>query len=165
MTVIRIRPLQPAGGGREVLVGQPPCLEPWRKMPVSSTGSSEACFHPHRAGSRGPSALYIALARHAAKRTNRRIRYEIRDLERNLPAISSRQNYPLHSHVESLTLLHDAPIERLKRTDVVRIELGERVDLLCRDVHRSLQYIPPYALGAGRGRYRAHVRVIGDVVG
>ena len=47
----------------------------------------------------------------------------------------------------------------------MRIELGECFDLLCRDIHRSLQHIPPYALSAGRGRYRAHVRVIGDVVG
>ena len=30
-----------------------------------------------------------------------------------------------------LTFLHDAPVERLKRADIVRIKLGERVDLFC----------------------------------
>jgi len=49
-----------------------------------------------------------------------------------------------------VTLLHDASVERLQRPNIVRIELGERVDLLCRDVHRSLQYNPRDAFTARR---------------
>jgi hypothetical protein len=30
-----------------------------------------------------------------------------------------------------LTCLHGAPVERLKRADIVWIKLGERVDLFC----------------------------------
>ena len=43
---------------------------------------------------------------------------------------------------ELLTLLHDASVERLKRPDIVRIKLGERVDLLCQDLHQRLQHFP-----------------------
>jgi len=49
-----------------------------------------------------------------------------------------------------LALLHDASLERLKRPDIVRIKPGERVDLLCRDLHRSLQHKPRHSLTAGR---------------
>jgi len=38
----------------------------------------------------------------------------------------------------SLTLLHDASVEGLKRPDIVGIELRERIDLLSRDVQRGL---------------------------
>lgn len=38
----------------------------------------------------------------------------------------------------SFAFSHDAAIERLNGSDVVRIKLGKRVDLLCRDVHRGL---------------------------
>jgi hypothetical protein len=64
-----------------------------------------------------------------------------------------------------LTLSHYAPVERLKRPGIVRIKLGERADLLCRDVYRSLQYKPADTLSAGRSRYRPHVSVIGGVAG
>jgi len=64
-----------------------------------------------------------------------------------------------------LTLLHDAAVERLKGPDIVRIKLGERADLLCGDVHRSLQHKPGDALAAGRSRQRPRVSVIGGVAG
>jgi len=48
-----------------------------------------------------------------------------------------------------LTLLHDATVERLKGTDIVRIKFGEGVDLLCRDFHRSLQHKPRDTFSAG----------------
>jgi hypothetical protein len=38
----------------------------------------------------------------------------------------------------SLTLLHDASVEGLKRPNIVGIELRERIDLLSRDVQRGL---------------------------
>jgi hypothetical protein len=64
-----------------------------------------------------------------------------------------------------LTFLHDASIERLNGPDIVRIKLGERVDLLCRDLHWNLQHIPCDVFSAGRSRYRTDVQVIGGGVG
>jgi hypothetical protein len=51
-----------------------------------------------------------------------------------------------------LALLHDASVERLKGTDIVRIKRGEGADFLRRDVHRSLEYKPSDAFRAGRSR-------------
>lgn len=51
---------------------------------------------------------------------------------------------------ELLTLLHDAPVERLRGADIVWIKLGERADLIYRDANRSLEHIPRDALTAGR---------------
>jgi hypothetical protein len=51
-----------------------------------------------------------------------------------------------------LTFLHNASVERLRGPDIVRIELGERADLLCRDVYRRLQHKPRDPLGARGSR-------------
>jgi hypothetical protein len=49
-----------------------------------------------------------------------------------------------------LSFLHDPSVERLKGPHVVRIKLGEGVDLLRRDAERSLQHKPGDALSTGR---------------
>src|SRR5580658_7953073 len=48
------------------------------------------------------------------------------------------------------TLLHDASVEGLKGPDIVRIKLGELVDLLRRDIYRSLQHKPRDSLSTRR---------------
>jgi hypothetical protein len=51
-----------------------------------------------------------------------------KDLARFVVPLAGAQSLPI---IELLGLLHNSPVERLKRADIVRIKLGKSPDLLC----------------------------------
>jgi hypothetical protein len=67
--------------------------------------------------------------------------------------------------VELLTLLHEAPVERLNRPNIMGIEPAKDVDLLWRDLHWSLQHKPGHVFCARRRRQRSHIHEVSPVRG
>ena len=142
------RSIQPAEMGRVVTVPQVGGLRGPRKILETVDKLSEK---PIRFG---PDDIFV---RHNLERSlGTPSWYVPKAIPNSLPAGTphARRDYPMQSTriFALLTFFHDASVERLNGPDIVWIKLRERVDLLFRDVHWSLQHKPRDALTAGRSR-------------